>query len=77
MGTDNENTPDSMYDSHRLTIASRCNLDSSDTDAAEVPSRVISSVKNVGDKSDAVVDLKSGGVTSDTNHGISFGLVNA
>lgn len=73
-GTDSENTPDSMYDSQRFTIAYRCSRDSWDAEASGVPSRVASSGKNVGDRRDAVVDLKSGGVTSETNHGISLGL---
>ena len=30
--------------------------------------------KNVGESRDEMADLKSGGVTSDTNHGMSLGL---
>ena len=64
-----------MYDSHRFTIADKCSLDSSEADAAGAPSVVLSWGKNVGESSDAVADLKSGGVTSETNHGMSFGLM--
>ena len=74
MGTDNENTPDSMYDSHRFTIVYKFSRDSCDADVADLFSGVDSSGKKVGDKRDAVVDLKSGGVTSETNHGINLGL---
>ena len=52
----------------------RCSRDSFDAVATGAPSGVLSSGKNVGDRSDVIVDLKSGGVTSDTNHGMSFGL---
>ena len=67
MGTDSENTPDWMYDSHRFAIAYRCSRDSSDADAAGASSGVFSSGKNVGESREAVADLKSGGVTSETN----------
>ena len=70
-GTESENTPEAMYLSHLSTIAFRCSRDSSDTGVLwGAPSWA----KKVGERRDAVVDLKSGGVTSETNHGINLGL---
>lgn len=64
-----------MYDSHRFTMACRCARDSAVELSAGVSSGVFSCGKKDGERSDGVVDLKSDGVTSDTNHGINFGLI--
>ena len=73
-GTDSEKTPEAMYESHRFTIADRCSRDSAEADAPGAPSGPPAWGKNVGERSEAVADLKSGGVTSETNQGIILGL---
>lgn len=59
--------PSSRYFCHRLTILSRCVTDSDSEDPSI-------SKKAGADRREAKVAEKSGGVTSETNHGISFGL---
>lgn len=66
MGTDREKMPCSIYTFHRVTICSKCSRLS-----------VVSGErgKKDGFKREIMVSPKSKGVTSDTNQGISFGLV--
>jgi hypothetical protein len=63
VGTDKLKVPSDMYDDQRETMVCRC----SRSGEAEVE-------KKVGSKRNLIEEAKSGGVTSDTNHGMSFGL---
>lgn len=70
MGTDKAKTPESRYDFQRVTIWRRYSCSFCSWGAAE-------ETKKSPDRSEVIVRLKSGGVTSDTNHGISLGLDDA
>lgn len=65
-GTLSANTPFSTYPCQRCTIAS--NWERADGEGAEER-------KKEGERSELKREAKSGGVTSDTNQGMAFGLV--
>ena len=70
MGTESAKTPESKYDCHRVTIFCKCSCCFGSKDAA-----FLAELKKDSESNDGMVLLKSDGVTSETNHGMSFGLV--
>jgi hypothetical protein len=64
-GTKSENAPESKLDCQRLTSVERY-FDADDSDGC--------AGKNLSEEREENVARRSGGVTSETNHGIDFGL---
>lgn len=83
IGTDSANTPFSRYPAHRVTISLKCVRDSGSSEGVGIAPSLCSWAvvwasdsggKKAGERREEIADLKSGGVTSETNQGSSFGL---